>query len=223
MSVLNIKTQDQLLFIVRPEPIITSGNRNNDMVRVTFDETWRCKDGKFFASFYIDNPDEAYKRELLPESDMCFSCLIPNEVLVKAGTFKIGVWCEFDDKLKTSSNKEVQVHQGAVTNSNPPTDTENNGNSGGNTSGNTGGNIDLSSYAKKSEIPKKTSQLTNDSGFITAKDIPTMPTKTSELENNSGFITLEDIPEIDTLEIAYQAANLIDTSLLSAIGTGVLE
>lgn len=37
------------------------------------------------------------------------------------------------------------------------------------------------------DVPTKTSQLTNDSGFITASDIPTIPTKTSQLENDSNF------------------------------------
>lgn len=36
-------------------------------------------------------------------------------------------------------------------------------------------------------VPTKTSELTNDSGFITASDIPTIPTKTSQLENDSNF------------------------------------
>lgn len=47
-------------------------------------------------------------------------------------------------------------------------------------------------YALKEEIPTvptKTSQLTNDSGFITSADIPAIPTKTSQLTNDSGFIT----------------------------------
>lgn len=39
------------------------------------------------------------------------------------------------------------------------------------------------------DVPTKTSELTNDSGFITASDIPTIPTKTSDLTNDSGFIT----------------------------------
>lgn len=38
----------------------------------------------------------------------------------------------------------------------------------------------------ESEMPTKTSDLTNDSGFITAADVPT---KTSDLTNDSGFIT----------------------------------
>lgn len=47
-------------------------------------------------------------------------------------------------------------------------------------------------------IPSKTSQLTNDSGFITSSDIPTVPTKTSQLTNDSGYITAADIPAIPT-------------------------
>lgn len=43
-------------------------------------------------------------------------------------------------------------------------------------------------------IPDKTSQLQNDSGFITLEDIPPIPTKTSDLENDSGYITIEDVP-----------------------------
>ena len=45
---------------------------------------------------------------------------------------------------------------------------------------------DLSGYAKSSDIPTKTSQLTNDSGFATASDVPT---KTSQLTNDSNFLT----------------------------------
>lgn len=77
-------------------------------------------------------------------------------------------------------------------------------------------NIELTEYAKKSELPTKTSDLTNDSGFIvnTVNNLENyylksetynqteignllgekanktdIPTKTSELENNSGYIT----------------------------------
>ena len=45
---------------------------------------------------------------------------------------------------------------------------------------------DLNGYAKASDIPTKTSQLTNDSGFVDASDIPT---KTSQLTNDSNFLT----------------------------------
>ena len=45
---------------------------------------------------------------------------------------------------------------------------------------------DLTGFAKASDIPTKTSQLTNDSGFANASDIPT---KTSQLTNDSNFLT----------------------------------
>lgn len=45
---------------------------------------------------------------------------------------------------------------------------------------------DLTGFAKASDVPTKTSQLTNDSGFAKASDVPT---KTSQLINDSGFIT----------------------------------
>lgn len=43
-------------------------------------------------------------------------------------------------------------------------------------------------------VPVNTSDLQNDSGFITAADIPAIPTKTSELQNDSGFVTSSAIP-----------------------------
>lgn len=46
-------------------------------------------------------------------------------------------------------------------------------------------------FATTSQIPTKTSELTNNSGFITSASLPT---KTSDLTNNSGFITTGDIP-----------------------------
>lgn len=51
----------------------------------------------------------------------------------------------------------------------------------------------LDDYAKTDDIPTKTSELTNDSGFITSDEVPT---KVSELDNDSGFITEDDIPPI---------------------------
>lgn len=58
-----------------------------------------------------------------------------------------------------------------------------------------------SDYAKQTDIPDvptKTSDLTNDSGFITSSAIPTVPTKTSQLTNDSGFITSAAIPTVPT-------------------------
>lgn len=45
-----------------------------------------------------------------------------------------------------------------------------------------------SGFITSSSLPTRTSQLTNDSGFITSGDIPTIPTKTSDLTNDSNFV-----------------------------------
>lgn len=49
------------------------------------------------------------------------------------------------------------------------------------------------------DIPTKLSQLQNDVGYITESDIPPIPDKTSQLINDSGFITEDDIPTIPTV------------------------
>lgn len=60
-------------------------------------------------------------------------------------------------------------------------------------------------------IPTKTSELTNDSGFITEADIPTVPTKTSQLTNDSGYITSADVPApYDDTEIREEISGLDD-------------
>lgn len=58
-----------------------------------------------------------------------------------------------------------------------------------------GPSISLDAYALKTEIPTATSDLTNDSGFITTSALSgyalsaDIPTKTSDLTNDDGFIT----------------------------------
>ena len=49
-----------------------------------------------------------------------------------------------------------------------------------------GETLDVCDATARASIPTKTSELTNDSGFITSANIPT---KTSDLTNDSGFIT----------------------------------
>ena len=46
--------------------------------------------------------------------------------------------------------------------------------------------------APKSSVPTKTSQLQNDSDFVTEEDIPT---KTSQLQNDSGFVKSTDLSD----------------------------
>ena len=60
-----------------------------------------------------------------------------------------------------------------------------------------GASLTVTNKAVNVVVPTKTSEITNDSGFITANDIPEaqeVPTKTSDLTNDSGFITSASLP-----------------------------
>ena len=74
-------------------------------------------------------------------------------------------------------------------------------------------NIDLNSklenYATFSDVPTKTSQLTNDSDFATTSSLPTT---TSQLTNDSGFITADELPAIPTV---VQAKGSSTTDVIS--------
>lgn len=114
MSVLNVQAKGSTL-LVEKSSRITSGGRNTVELRVNFDDNWDCKNGKFFASFYIDNPEDAYLVELNRNPDGSFSCIIPDEIIENEGFFHFGVWCESGDKLKPSDIKVIRVYQGIVT------------------------------------------------------------------------------------------------------------
>lgn len=63
--------------------------------------------------------------------------------------------------------------------------------------GSSGGSVDLSGFATKGEIPTRTSQLTNDSGFVTGLDLSGLATK-SELDSyrrtdNNTFINVVEV------------------------------
>ena len=77
------------------------------------------------------------------------------------------------------------------------------------------GSVDLSSYAKITDLPTKTSQLTNDSGYITnipdeyitetelnakgyatTSQIPTVPTNVSELTNDAHYVTEQYVDDV---------------------------
>lgn len=48
---------------------------------------------------------------------------------------------------------------------------------------------DKGDYALKSQLPTKTSQLTNDSDFVSTSELPEIPTKLSAFENDVGYLT----------------------------------
>lgn len=51
-----------------------------------------------------------------------------------------------------------------------------------------------SGFITSAAIPSKVSELDNDAGYITMSAIPAIPSKTSELDNDSGFITSSALP-----------------------------
>ena len=63
-----------------------------------------------------------------------------------------------------------------------------------------GGEVDLSSYAKKTDLPTKISQLTNDSGYIT--NVPDEYITETEL-NAKGYVTTSQIPTVPTNVSAF--------------------
>lgn len=75
---------------------------------------------------------------------------------------------------------------------------------------------DLSGFAKASDVPTKTSQLTNDSGFANASDIPT---KTSQLTNDSNFLT--EIPIASGIKVG--GIKVSTNSGYSISNTGLFE
>lgn len=75
---------------------------------------------------------------------------------------------------------------------------------------------DLYGYAKASDIPTKTSQLTNDSGFAKSSDIPT---KTSQLTNDSNFLT--EIPIASDTKVG--GIKVTTNSGYSISNTGLFE
>lgn len=94
---------------------------------------------------------------------------------------------------------------------------------------------DVNALPDNTTIPTKTSELNNDSGFITSSALTNyatkseIPTKTSQLTNNSGYITSSDIPVKSvngkTGEISLTAADvsaLPDTTVIPTVNNGTL-
>lgn len=71
-------------------------------------------------------------------------------------------------------------------------------------------------YAKTSAIPTTTSQLTNNSGYITENDVPV---NVSEFENDAGYITTADIPTVNvptkTSDLTNDSGYVTNTTVAS--------
>ena len=78
-----------------------------------------------------------------------------------------------------------------------------------------------SGFITTAAVPKNVSELTNDSGFITTA---ALPTKVSQLENDAKFITAKDVPAVPTNVSAFtNDAGYITASQVPAIPTKVSE
>ena len=75
-------------------------------------------------------------------------------------------------------------------------------------------------YVFNTLLPTKTSQLTNDSHFLTSKSIELqllIPTKTSQLTNDSGFITADESPKIYHMDGLAAGSGTISQEVYDAI------
>lgn len=72
-----------------------------------------------------------------------------------------------------------------------------------------------SNFVTSADIPTKTSQLTNDSNFAVAADIPT---KTSELQNDSGYVTAAEVEDVQRIE-AWKHSDSDKKATLTKAGT----
>lgn len=88
------------------------------------------------------------------------------------------------------------------------------------------GDLDLASYAKKSELPTKVSELANDAGYLTAhQDLSAYALK-SEIPSTVGLATEDyvdnavsniEIPEVDLKDYAKKSDIPTDYTTMSAV------
>ena len=70
---------------------------------------------------------------------------------------------------------------------------------------------DVSGFALTSQLPTKTSQLTNDSDFAYKSELPVVPTQVSAFENDKGYLTQhQDISHLATKTELSSKANKSD-------------
>ena len=77
---------------------------------------------------------------------------------------------------------------------------------------------ELKTNVNNINVPTKTSQLTNDSGYITNSDIPTIPTKVSQLTNDSNYVTQTEMTTaINNAQISGGNGGNVDLSIYQTI------
>ncbi len=107
-NVFKLRTDNELLEW-DGQPVVTSGNENVDVLQVEFGPEWEFPGARYFASFFIDDPEKTVDIEL----DEDRSCPIPKQMLAQEQTFHFGVWAQADEqKIKTSDIKDYDVKEG---------------------------------------------------------------------------------------------------------------
>ena len=66
-------------------------------------------------------------------------------------------------------------------------------------------------------VPSKTSDLQNDSGFITEEDIPDIPSKTSDLTNDSGFVNASEASSAAPVQSVNGLRGVVQITLPTAL------
>lgn len=90
---------------------------------------------------------------------------------------------------------------------------------------------ELKTNVNNINVPTKTSQLTNDSGYITNSDIPTIPSKVSQLANDSNYVTQTEMTDAiagavsgGTVDLTgYQKSNDINLATTNKTVVGAIN
>lgn len=90
---------------------------------------------------------------------------------------------------------------------------------------------ELKTNVNNISVPTKTSQLTNDSGYITNSDIPTIPSKVSQLANDSNYVTQTEMTDAiagavsgGTVDLTgYQKSNDINLATTNKTVVGAIN
>ena len=90
---------------------------------------------------------------------------------------------------------------------------------------------ELKTNVNNINVPTKTSQLTNDSGYITNSNIPTIPTKVSQLTNDSDYVTQTEMTDAiagaisgGTVDLTgYQKSNDINLATTNKTVVGAIN
>ena len=114
MTIITFIVNDQQLFATS-RPIVACGDKNSVYINVDFDTTW---DGYAKTAVFSNGTNGTIYEVVLSEG----MCVVPHEVLQKAGVFYVGVRGINSDKVavKTSTLVKYRIAEGAPSGDNIP-------------------------------------------------------------------------------------------------------